>query len=364
MVTAQPEAQLPRLGELGVYLLPGRVTDATRAVADGRDAEALGIGTLWISERYEHKDTSVLLGALGATTGRVELATGVVHPHTRHPLVLAGFGSTLQALSGGRATLGLGRGLPEKWRDMGLASPTLRSLADTADILRDLWRGATVRYDGPAGRFPSIRVSRPLDGPPPCLVLAAMGPKALDTAGRSFDGALTHMMTPDTVAHAGALMRAGAERAGKDPASVRLVHVLPVAPDATPERSATIIGGRLVTYLLSDGRKELIARLNGWNASDVNEILAHPMLSSRAAGPGTFFERGDQALPLDQLAEVGELIPMTWRRGLTAEGTAQQCAARVKDYLDAGADQVLLHASAPAEVAGLVSAYRRLTAPA
>jgi len=350
--------------ELGIYILPGRIVDPKRAVEDTWDAERLGIGTAWISERYDQKDAAVLLGAMAQRTSRISVATGVVHPHTRHLLLLAAFGSTIQALSGGRGVIGLGRGVAEKWRDMGLTPPTLRSLSDSAMILRQLWSGEEVWYEGPAGRLRGVRMTDCYPGSPPRLMLAAQGPRTVQMAGRFYDGVITHMMTPEAVGRTAAQLRDSARQAQRDPDQVRLSHVLVVAPEASAEHEATVVGGRLVTYLMSRAKTDLIAGLNGWDPADIAALHEHPLLQrDTQVGKGSgFFRRADQSKSLQDLAAVSELIPRHWVDGLVAAGSSTACAKRVREYLDAGADEVILHASTPRQVVGLVAEHRRISA--
>ena len=75
-------------------------------------------------------------------------------------MVLASMGQTLQALTGERFALGLGRSALWRWQAYGVPAPTLESLGDTADILRRLWAGETVAYDGPLGTFPALRLAQ------------------------------------------------------------------------------------------------------------------------------------------------------------------------------------------------------------
>src|SRR6266498_580369 len=143
---------------LGAYTLPGRVSDPTVAVGQAKVAEHLGLETIWISERYGTKDVGVLGGAIAASTTDIKIASGVAHFLFRHPLVLAGMAMTLQALSGGRFILGVGRSVGPMWTAVGLPKMTNQALVDCADIHRRLCRGERVKYDGPAGRFPSLRL--------------------------------------------------------------------------------------------------------------------------------------------------------------------------------------------------------------
>ena len=228
---------------LGCYVLPGGVTDPRAGLEQARAAEQLGLGTVWIGERYDTKDLPSLAGAIGQVTERVDVGAAVTHPGLRHPMVLASMGQTLQSLTGGRFRLGLGRSAAWRWRQYGAPAPTLASLGDTADVLRRLWRGETVSYRGPAGDFPELRLAQRADVAPPPLLLAAIGPETLALAGRGFDGALLHpFLTPDGVRHSIGVVRDAAVAAGRDPASLRCIAAVVVAPDRSPADTALAVG--------------------------------------------------------------------------------------------------------------------------
>src|SRR6516225_11323458 len=100
----------PQLDEIGFYTLAG----APRSPADMLDelatGEALGLGSAFISERFNIKEAATLSGAAGAVTSRLGLATAATNPTTRHPIVTASYATTMHRLTSGRFTLGLGRG--------------------------------------------------------------------------------------------------------------------------------------------------------------------------------------------------------------------------------------------------------------
>ena len=65
---------------------PGRPTDDPRdALAEARLAEALRIGSMFLSERFNVKDAGVLAGAVAAATERLGIATAATNHNTRHP---------------------------------------------------------------------------------------------------------------------------------------------------------------------------------------------------------------------------------------------------------------------------------------
>ena len=74
-------------------------------------AEELRFATLWMLDSHLlFWEAYTLLGAVAVSTTRLRLGTAVTNPLTRHPTVTASAFSTLSALSGGRATLGISVG--------------------------------------------------------------------------------------------------------------------------------------------------------------------------------------------------------------------------------------------------------------
>ncbi|MCU1502958.1 MAG: putative Coenzyme F420-dependent N(10)-methylenetetrahydromethanopterin reductase [Ilumatobacteraceae bacterium] len=338
--------------ELGCYVLPGGVSDPTVAFAEAAAAEDLGLGTIWIGERYDTKDLPSLAGALGATTRRVRIGAGVTHPGLRHPMVLASMGQTLQAITGGRFLLGLGRSAMWRWNAYGVAAPTLASLADTADILRRLWAGETVTYTGPAGDFPLLRLpQRPAIAPPP-LLLAAVGPKTLALAGRCFDGAILHpFLTPEAVGRAATVIRNAAEAAGRDPAAVRCYAAVVTASDCSADETDLAVGARAAGYFHVPGLGDALAAANGWSSADLARYRADPVL----VGLGD--RTADKHLSRPELVRLSRTFPPGWLASSAATGSSSASAAKLRAYLAAGADELILHGSTAPQLGPLVDAF-------
>jgi 5,10-methylenetetrahydromethanopterin reductase len=325
---------------LGTYVLPGGVSDPRPALDQARVAERLGFGTVWIGERYDTKDLPSLAGALSQATERVRIAAGITHPGLRHPMVLASMGQTLQALTGGRFVLGIGRSAAWRWRQYGAPAPTRRSLGDTADVLRRLWRGETVEYHGPLGDFPELRLAQRADVEPPPLVLAAVGPKTLALGGRAFDGVMLHpFLTPDAVGASVETVRAAAADAGREPAAIGCYATVVVAPDRSADDAARAVGARAAGYFQLRGLGDALASANGWDAGDLERFRAQPLLAALGE------RSADKSLSRDELVEVSRTMPDDWLPTACAVGDAAECASRLHEYLDAGADELVLHGS-------------------
>lgn len=348
---AKAATTAPRIspGELGVYVLPGRVRDPRPAIEQARAAEKLGLGTLWLGERWGTKDFAVLAGALGQVTTSTKIASGITHFGVRHPAVLASMAMTAQGLTGGRLVLGFGRSVAAMWKAVGLPPVTNQILADSADMLRRLCQGDKVSYDGPAGRFPAMRLSDLPDAPPPPLVLAAIGPKTLALAGTHFDGVLLHpFLTPDAVSRSAATVRAAAADAGRDPAAVRVYATVVTASGLPPEEEAAVVGGRAVTYFAIPGFGEQLAGVNGWDTAPLKLLREHPQVSGAGAAD---FKR-----TRDQLTDASAVLPAQWLDSAAAVGSPEECVARLGEYFAAGADELVLHGSTPDQLPAVIAA--------
>jgi 5,10-methylenetetrahydromethanopterin reductase len=331
-------------------VLPGRVADPRPAIEQARKAEELGLGTVWLSERWGTKDFAVLAGALGQVTSKAKIASGITHFGVRHPAVLASMAMTAQGLTGGRLVLGFGRSVAAMWKSVGLPPVTNRILADSADILRRLCHGDKVSYDGPAGRFPAMRLSDLPGAPPPPLVLAAIGPRTLALAGTHFDGVLLHpFLTPDAVARSVRAVRDAAGDAGRDPASVRVYATVITASGLPPEEEAAVVGGRAVTYFQIPGFGEQLAGANGWDTAPLRQLREHPQVSGIKGA-------ADFVRTRDQLTEAATVLPAEWLDSAAAVGTPDKCVVRFGDYFAAGADELVLHGSTPDQLSPVVAA--------
>ncbi len=174
-------------------------SDAT-SVADAVDrirvAAAEGFGMVWLPQT-NGLDAFTVLAVAGREVPDIELGTAVVPIQGRHPIPLA-----LQALTAadaagpGRLTVGLGVTHPavsEGW--FGIPYPGIVDVcAEVVEALGGLF--STERHTDVAGRHVTARMSTPVGGPPPSTVLAALGPRMLDLAGRATDGTITWMTGP------------------------------------------------------------------------------------------------------------------------------------------------------------------------
>lgn len=173
---------------------PAHAAGWSRVFALAERADALGLHSVWLPESHFQRGATpsplVVLGALAARTGRVKLATTSLLLPLHHPLRVAAETATLDALSGGRLWLGLGRGFRASvFEGFEVEARAKRDRFDEAlDALLAAWSGAEVALSGAhfaARAGAGVRLGlRPRQQPHPPLVVAAFGRKGLLQAAR------------------------------------------------------------------------------------------------------------------------------------------------------------------------------------
>src|SRR5262249_8584033 len=101
-----------RFPEFGYYAVPGHALNPTEAVEEITTGERLGLGSVWLSERLNTKNVEVMSGVAASLTTDMGIASGLLaNLPLRHPMVTAGYASTMSLISGHRFALGIGRGV-------------------------------------------------------------------------------------------------------------------------------------------------------------------------------------------------------------------------------------------------------------
>lgn len=335
--------------ELGFYTLGGHVENPREMLDELRLAERLGLGAAFLSERFNVKEAASLTGAAAAVTESLRIVTAATNHNTRHPAVTAAWATTLHRLSAGRFTLGLGRGLAPQLKAFGLPPVTTAQMEDFIGLMRRLWRGETVvDHDGPAGRYPALKLDPEFDESIP-IGLTAFGPATLALGGRAADMVVLHTYFSDeTVARCVKEVRSAAEQAGRDPAAVQVWSCYATVPDSLPEEvrlRKTV--ARLATYLQVYG--DLLVRTNDWDPHALQRFRDDPVV----AGLGGW---ADAVATRQEIEHIADVLPDSWLEA-AATGSADACARRVHGQFDLGVDGVIMHCSSPAELEPVVAAY-------
>lgn len=335
--------------QLGFYTLGGHVESPRDMLDELALAESLGLGQAFISERLNVKEACALSGAAGASTSDIGITTAATNINTRHPAITAAFATTMHRLTGGRFTLGIGRGLRPQIAGMGLSQTTTAEMEEFAHLMRRLWRGETIKdYDGPLGRFPTLKLDPTFDEQIP-LCTTAFGPQTLALAGRAYDMVVLHtFFSDDTTARVVKEVRNAAEQAGRDPSSVKVWSCYATVCDEIDEQTylkKTV--GRIATYLQVYG--DLLVETNRWDPAALEQFRSSTVVQEL---PGWADAVGDTAT----FEKLREVIPDEWL-ACAATGSAQRCADLVRHQFDLGVDGVIMHGATPSELASTIAAF-------
>ena len=339
-----------QLGELGFYTLAGAPDSPRELIAEVAQAEALGLGTVFLSERFDLKEAATITGALGAVSTDLRIITAATNHNTRHPLVTASHATTMHRLTGGRYVLGIGRGIAPMLDAYGIPRITTAQMEDFAGVMRRLWHGEMIfNHDGPIGSYPVLRLNPDFDEDIE-LSLVAFGPNSLALGGRAFDHVVLHtFFTDETLQRCVATVKDAAEQAGRNPDDVTVWSCYATVGDHLPEalRLRKTVG-RLATYL--QGYGDLLVDTNGWDPSVLKRFRADAVV-------GSFLSAIDGTATDDQLEHIATLLPDEWLAP-AATGSAEACATAVRGQLTLGADAVIMHGATPTELTPIVEAYR------
>ena len=172
------------------------------------------------------------LTALLAQTQRIRAVPMVLANPYRHPILTAKMAATLDVISGGRVTLGIGAGgSGSDTRASGLPFPSTRErcemLEESVGLIRRLWTESTVDFDGKFYRVAGASIQpKPVQQPTPPVLVGGHGPRyVLPAIGRIAD--IANVGNNDTVddhRRYQGIVHAAAEAAGLDPSAIEWTH--------------------------------------------------------------------------------------------------------------------------------------------
>lgn len=189
-----------------------------------------GFRRVWMAQLPYDPDLLTILAVAFREIDTIEVASGVVPIQIQHPTQLAQRALTLNAIAGGRFTLGIGlshRLVTEGVWGISYDRP-VRQMREYLDALLPL---LAAQPADASGEFWTTRGSLKVPGAPtPDVYLAALGPQMLRLAGRRSAGTMTWMTGPKTLAnHVVPTLRTAAAEAGRKQGSVRVVASLPIS---------------------------------------------------------------------------------------------------------------------------------------
>ncbi|MEU9449786.1 LLM class F420-dependent oxidoreductase [Streptomyces sp. NPDC048277] len=218
-----------------------------RTAADQAAAlESAGLDAVWVAEAYGF-DSPTIMGYLAARTERMKIGSAILNVYSRTPALIAQTAAGLDAVSGGRAIIGLGASGPqvvEGWHGKAYDRPLGRT-RETVELTRRILRREVIDHHGitdmprPGGLGKPLKIlSRPVRPAVP-LYVASLGPANVRMTAEIADGWLPTLFVPEKAHQVwGTPLAEGAAR--RDPALGPLQVVaggpLAIGPDAAAAR--------------------------------------------------------------------------------------------------------------------------------
>jgi 5,10-methylenetetrahydromethanopterin reductase len=287
-------------------------------------AEELGFTELWLSEDYFTTGGIAAAGAALTATRAIPVGTGIVSALARHPAVLAMEAATVARLHPGRFRLGIGLGVRDWLRQMGVdpASP-LNAMRETITSIRALLVGEEVTLAGRVHHLDGIKLEHPPDPPPP-IFAAATAPKMLALSGELADGTVLSVLAgPAYVRWARKRIAEGlARRIGAGAHPVTTFALCSV--DSDPAKARARIRPLASLYLALEPRGPLT------DASGIGDELARLVEEAGA-----------------DAAQVAAALPDEWLEDIVIAGDPTECTAKIERLLKAGSTTVALFPTPP-----------------
>jgi alkanesulfonate monooxygenase SsuD/methylene tetrahydromethanopterin reductase-like flavin-dependent oxidoreductase (luciferase family) len=292
---------------LGTFIGVGRSLET--ALQRVELAERLGYESAYVTH-IAARDSVTLLMAYAARSERLRLGTGVTPIYSRTPATAAMSFATLDEYSGGRAIAGFGvshRPAVEAWYGQTIDKP-LQEMREYVEIVRAILTGA----DPPQGeKFRSLFHFMGLEPRPDIpIYVAGLAPGMLRLAGEIADGVVLWLCNPEYIRNTVVPMVAeGRAKAGKPAEGFDIVAAVPSAVTSEPDEAKAQLRAELIPYFSLPFYRKMI------DLSGFEEDIA--AFDAAGSDPSKISDR--------------------FLTTLAAIGSAEEAAATVRSYADAGA---------------------------
>lgn len=323
-------------------------------VAYIREADRLGYDRAWVPEAYGW-DAFTTCTQLALATERIGVGTGIVNVFSRSPALLGQTAASLDMISGGRFTLGLGTSghrVVEGWHGVRYERG-VRRMRETIDIVRLLLKRERLEYQGEVfhlgeGMSRGLKlITSPLRDSIP-IYLATLTPAGVALAGELADGWLPVFFSPRHFQSGLRIqLEKGAARAGRSLAQLSVCPVQPVVVTRDRAAGRRSVRPHLALYIGGMGSREKNYYNQLWRSYGYEEEAAR--IQDLYLGG----EKEEAAAAVsDEMVDLVTII-----------GTADECRERIDHLSGFGVGEVSLGISVPDQDPGETLAALRALAP-
>lgn len=298
---------------LGTFISVGRSLGS--ALDRVRLADQLGYHSVYTTH-LAGRDSLTLLAAYANVTESIRIGTGVLPIYSRSPVATAQQAATIDEMSGGRLTLGVGvshQVTVENWYGSRIGKP-VTEMRDYVAALRAVLRGEDPPESGTfPTRFHFLGFEPPRELP---IYVAGLSPKMLELAGEVADGVILWLCNPDYIREVVLPhVREGRRKAGKSLDGFDIVAAVPTAITDEVDGARATLRADLSPYFLLPFYRKMIER----------------------SGFGADIRLFDKAMEHGDASAAAIAISDGFLENLAAIGPPDLAAAAVERYRDAGA---------------------------
>ena len=236
--------------KFGIEFVPDKPLDEIVKLV--KLAEDVGFEYAWITDHYNNKNVYETLALLAANTETIKIGPGVTNPYVRSPAIAASAIATIDEISEGRATFGIGPGDKATFDALGIewTKPVSTIKSAIADI-NTLLDGGKTEAGAALGGVKKVQDHIP-------IYMGAQGPKMLETAGAIADGVLINASNPKDYEAAMPMIKKGIEAAGGDKEfDVGAYTATSIGPDSAAAKNAAKI---VVAFIAAGSPPQVIER--------------------------------------------------------------------------------------------------------
>ncbi len=319
------------------------IQTASECIKAAVEAERDGFDSVWIPDHLCDIDGSIVdpwttLAYIAAKTEKVSLYTAVTDFQKVNPAKLAQIVATLDELSNGRISLGIGSGEAMNITPYGLewdtAAVRVKKLEEYIQVIRKLWRSS---IDTPAsfnGSYYYLHKAwidqKVVQEPYPPICVGAFGSKRMvDLIGRLGDGWLPFLITSPLYKEKLQMIYSIAKKAKRNPEGIEAASWIFVAVSSDPKILAQHTNN-LKAYIATCSRPLL--KMEGIVLPKTSEETDYQKMTlSRDL--------------LKEIAAISKIVPDQIVRKVSAAGSVNEVITFLEDRIKAGANHLVINPS-------------------
>ena len=235
------------------WVNPAPLTKPENVVNFAKKCEAMGCHSMWTIDRiaYDNLEPLTVLAAAGGATQKIRLGTSVLLGNLRHASHAAKIVSTLDFISNGRVTLGLGFGSRENdYRAVEIPFEHRGSRAvEQVQLMKRLWTEDNVTFKGKFYNLENLSVGpKPIQKPHPPIWTGGSAEVALKRAGSWADGFICGSSAIPEFPSTWEKIASYAKAAGRDPNKISKAGLTFMAIDEDQSKAVKTVEDYVMRY--------------------------------------------------------------------------------------------------------------------